>query len=92
VWEIRSNADFRQNPPCGDSTSPARTALYVQIDPTGHASSGFRFPLWGGHLIADIWAQDIFEDPALKTFRFRLEVDPHTIDFKVSKVGHKLRR
>jgi hypothetical protein len=90
VWEIRSNADFRQNPPCGDSTSPARTALYVQIDPTGHASSGFRFPLWGGHLITDIWAQDIFEDPALKTFRFRLEVDPHTIDFKVSEVGIKL--
>jgi hypothetical protein len=82
LWEIRANADFRLNPANGDSTEPVKTALYVQVDPTGHASAGFRVPLWGGHITADIWGQDIFEDPALKKFRFRYEVDPYTIDIK----------
>ncbi len=54
----------------------------MQIDPTGHASGGFRVPIWGGHVSTDIWGQDVFEDPALKKYRFRYEVDPYTIDIK----------
>jgi hypothetical protein len=39
MWEIRSNAHFRQSPPNGDTTGPLKTAFYVQVDPTGHAGS-----------------------------------------------------
>jgi hypothetical protein len=89
MWEIRSNALFRQSPPNGDTTGPLKTALYVQVDPTGHAGSGYRFPLWGGHIISDIWGQHVFEDQALQKYRFRYEIDPHTIDIRPNTLSSR---
>jgi hypothetical protein len=87
MWEIRSNAHFRQSPPNGDTTGPLKTAFYVQVDPTGHAGGGYRFPLWGEHIISDIWGQML---PERKQTELYIITGKKILTFITNKLSNKL--
>ncbi len=56
----------------------------MQVDATGHAGEGFRFPLSGGHIIKDIWGSALFEDEEMRKYRFRYETDPTLIEIRAN--------
>ena len=89
IWEVRKHTMFRVNPPAERGDGPVKTLLFVQVDPAGHAGEGFRFPLYGGHIIVDIWGRDVFEDEHLQRHRFRYEVDPAMIEIRANSLSSR---
>jgi|688.fasta_scaffold98669_1 hypothetical protein len=89
IWDIRKYTDYRINPPAADKGGPVKSLLFVQVDPAGRAGEGFRFPIYGGHIVTDIWGQDVFEDPDLHPFRFRYEINSARIDIRPNTLSSK---
>jgi hypothetical protein len=83
-WEVRKHTEYRLHPPAGDGGGTVKAAFYVQVDATGRAGEGFRFPLSGGHIIKDIWGRDLFEDEEMRKYRFRYETDPTQIEIRAN--------
>ena len=88
-WDVRKHTDYRQNPPVGDGSEPAAAHLYVQVEASGQAAGGFRFPVSGGTLETDIYGQDLFEDEDFHQFRFRYEIDTARIDIRPNSLTSK---
>jgi hypothetical protein len=89
IWDMRKYTKYRINSPANEEESKTKSLLYLHVDPTGKAAEGFRFPIFGQRIVADIWGRDIFEDPDFEHIRFRYEVNAAQIEIRPNALASK---
>jgi hypothetical protein len=88
-WDVKRHTEYRLNPGVGEPGDAVRSRFFVQVDASGRTNEGFRIPVFGGIVVMDIWASDLFGDDDLRQYRFALEAEAAQIEIRPNTTSSK---